>query len=71
MTNTEEGRASLQRSLMEVEKALVQWKAELLQAKEVIAYWEDCMVGWHSARHGQEDAEPYIPLASTCLMHDD
>lgn len=38
----EEGRASLQRSLMEVEKALVQWKAESLQAKEVIAYWEDC-----------------------------
>ena len=36
-----EGRASLQRSLMEVEKALVQWKAELVQAKEVIAYWED------------------------------
>jgi hypothetical protein len=25
---------------MEVEKALVQWKAELLQANEVIAYWE-------------------------------
>eukprot|EP00438_Fugacium_kawagutii_P024038 Skav212901 [mRNA] locus=scaffold374:120782:136267:- [translate_table: standard] len=38
-----EGRASLQRSLMEVEKALVQWKAESLQAKEVIAYWEDWM----------------------------
>eukprot|EP00435_Cladocopium_sp_Y103_P031209 s378_g7.t2 len=36
-----EARASLQRSLMEVEKALVQWKAELLQANEVIAYWED------------------------------
>lgn len=26
---------------MEVEKALVQWKAELVQAKEVIAYWEE------------------------------
>lgn len=36
-----EARASLQRSLMEVEKALVQWKAELLQANEVIAYWEE------------------------------
>ena len=37
----EEARASLQRSLMEVEKGLVQWKAELNHAKEVISYWEE------------------------------
>ncbi|CAK9040157.1 Kinesin-like protein KIF19 [Durusdinium trenchii] len=36
-----EARASLQFSLMEVEKALVQWKAELGQAKEVIACWQE------------------------------
>ena len=30
---------------MEVEKALVQWKAELLQANEVIAYWEASWTG--------------------------
>lgn len=40
----QEARASLQRSLMEVEKALVQWKAELLKANEVIADWE--AAGW-------------------------
>ncbi|CAJ1336194.1 unnamed protein product [Effrenium voratum] len=36
-----ESRSSLQRSLMEVEKALSQWKAELQEAKEVITCWKE------------------------------
>ena len=47
---------------MEVEKALVQWKAELLQANEVIAYWEASLanrwicgmyLGWKPGKEAQ------------------
>ncbi|CAK9089719.1 unnamed protein product [Durusdinium trenchii] len=39
-----ESRTSLQRSLIDVERGLVQWRVELDQAKEMIVHWDERMV---------------------------
>eukprot|EP00931_Biecheleriopsis_adriatica_P016452 TRINITY_DN12111_c0_g1_i3.p1 TRINITY_DN12111_c0_g1~~TRINITY_DN12111_c0_g1_i3.p1 ORF type:complete len:869 (-),score=183.58 TRINITY_DN12111_c0_g1_i3:177-2783(-) len=45
-----ESRTSVQRSLIEVERALVEWKAQLQQAKEVIVHWSPLSPGSPSRR---------------------